>query len=140
LVAAALTRKVIWGAMGFSQLEFRWKGVEREDAEKASQIRARDFDRSIFTINEIRQKLGEPPTKTAWGDMVKADIDIAIQAAKGVGVVDDPDLASNKTTAPKPAAPPNPPKVGPAKPAPGSAPPTRRSSVSASSDEPEEES
>lgn len=132
LIAGALTRKVVWGSLGFSQLEFRWRAVEREDAEKASQIRARDFDRSLFTINEIRAKLGEPPTKTAWGDMVKADIDIAIQAAKGVGVVDDPDLASNKTTAPKP------PTVGPAKPAAGNGPPARRS-TSASSDETEEE-
>lgn len=130
LVAGSLTRKVVWGAMGFSQLAFQWKGVEREDGEKQSQIDARYFDRSIYTVNEIRIKRGEEPTTTAWGNMVKADMDIAIQAAKGVGVIDDPDLASNKTTAPKP------PTVGPAKSAPGNKPASQpRRTMTASSDD-----
>lgn len=114
LVAGGLTRKVIWQAMGFSQLHFRWKGVEREDVEKTSQVYGRYLDRSVFTINEIREKLGEPPAENAWGNMVKADIDIAVQAAKNVGVIDDPDLSSNKTRQQ-----PKQPTVGPAKPAPG---------------------
>lgn len=117
LVAGALTRKVIWQAMGFSQISFQWKGVEREDADKTSQVFGRYFDRSFFTVNEVRKKLGEPPSETAWGNMVKADIDIAIAAAKGVGIVDDPDLKSNNTRPQQPQ--PKPPTVGPAKAAPG---------------------
>lgn len=123
LVAGALTRKVVWAAMGFSQLEFKWKGVEREDGEKQSQIDNRYFVNSIYTVNEIRMKRGDPPTHTAWGDMVKADIDIAIAAAKGAAIVDDPDLNSDGTRAPvAPKTPPKMPPVGPAKPAPGNKP------------------
>lgn len=115
MIAGGFTRKVVWQAMGFTSIHFRWKGVDREDLEKTSQILTRYYTANVFTPNDIRQKLGEPPSTNAWGDMTKSDADIAIAAAKGVGVVDDPDLASNKTRAPAKT----PPTVGPAKPAPG---------------------
>lgn len=115
MIAGALTRKVIWQAMGFSQIHFRWKGVDREDLEKTSQILQRYYQMNVFTPNDILHKLGEPPSVNAWGNMTKSDADIAVAAAKGVGVVDDPDLPSNKTRAPSKA----PPTVGPAKPAAG---------------------
>jgi Phage portal protein len=132
VLANALTRKVVWGAMGYSQLRFVWRGVEREDLEKTSTILTRYYGANVFTPNEIRRKLGEPPAENAWGDMTKSDADIAIQAAKGTGVIDDPDLASNKTR------PQQPPTVGPAKPAPGAKPKQAPPRLAASF-EPEEE-
>ena len=67
---------------------------------------------NVYTPNDIRHKLGEPPADHAWGDMVKSDADIAVQAAKGVGEILDADLGTVKKH-------PAPPAVGPAKPAAG---------------------
>jgi len=136
MIAGAITRKVIWQAMGFSQIHFRWKGVDREDLEKNSQIFVRYYTSNVYTPNDIRAKLGEPPAANAWGNMTKSDADIAIAAAKGVGVVDDPDLSSNKTRAPAKATPPT---VGPAKPAPGNKIGNPRLAAAYDDSEPEDE-
>lgn len=106
MIAGGISRKVIWQAMGFTTIHFRWKGVDREDLEKTSQILVRYYGTNVFTPNEIRRKLGEPPAESVWGDLMKADIDIAVSAAKGVAVIDDPDLSSNKMRPPVPPKPP----------------------------------
>jgi hypothetical protein len=112
MIAGGLTRKVIWQAMGFSQIHFGWKGVDREDLEKTSQILQRYYVMNVFTPNDIRHKLGESPADNAWGNMTKSDSDIAVAAAKGVGEVTGGDLGTVKKHPPPPA-------VGPAKPASG---------------------
>lgn len=111
MIASGLTRKVIWETLGFSQIHFAWKGVDREDLEKTSQILQRYFQINVFTPNEIRHKLGEPPTDNAWGDRTKSDADIAIAAARGVGVIDDPNLSSDGTRPPAKPAPTGPKKI-----------------------------
>lgn len=119
MIAGALTRKVIWEAMGFTQIHMRFLGVDREDLEKTSQILTRYYGANVYTPNDMRRKLGEPPAENAWGNMTKSDADIAIAAAKGAAIVDDPDLKSDGTRPPAPSGPPKMPAVGPAKPAPG---------------------
>lgn len=105
LIASGLTRRVIWGALGFTSIHFGWKGVDREDLEKTSQILQRYYTMNVFTPNEIRHKLGEIPTESVWGDLSKTDADIALAAARGVGIIDDPDLNINKARPPvKPAS------------------------------------
>lgn len=121
MIASGLTRKVIWEAMGFSQIGFAWKGVDREDLEKSSQINQRYYSIGVMTPNEVRHRIGLPPSESVWADLVKPDVDIAIAAARGVGIIDDPDLASNKTRPPV-----KPPTT-----------PSKR--VAAAADEPEEE-
>lgn len=111
LISGGLTRKIIWDTLGFTGIHFAWKGVDREDLDKNSQIFQRYYSINVLTPNEIRHKLGEPPAGNAWGDMTKADADIAVQAAKGVGQVVDKDLGTVKPQPPPPA-------VGPAKPHP----------------------
>lgn len=133
LIAGGLTRKVIWGALGFTSIHFGWKGVDREDLEKTSQIFQRYYTMNTFTPNEIRHKLGESPSTNAWGDMTKSDADIAVQAAKGVGELMDKDLGTLKKVAPPPA-------VGPAKPHPAGFKPKPGLAASRwSPDEPEDE-
>lgn len=105
MIAGGISRKVIWQAMGFSSVHFRWKGVDREDLEKTAQIMSRYVGINVLTPNEVRKKIGEPPTDSVWGDMMKADIDIAVSAAKGVGIIDDPDLNINKARPPVPPKP-----------------------------------
>ena len=104
-IASAITRKIIWEAMGFSQIGFKWKGVEREDIEKSSTVNQRLYTINALTPNEIRHKYGEPPSTSYWADKSKADVDIAIAAARGVGQIDDPNLNSDGVRPPvKPAA------------------------------------
>jgi Phage portal protein len=106
IIAGSLTRKVIWQSMGFSQIHFAWKGVDREDLEKTSQILQRYYSINVFTPNEIRHKLGETESENVWGDRTKSDADIAVAAARGVGVIDDPELSSDQMRPPvKPATP-----------------------------------
>lgn len=111
LIAGQLSRKVIWDTMGFSQIHFEFKGVDREDLDKTSQIMVRYYNANVLSANEIRKKIGEPPATNYWADLVKADIEIAQQAARGVGVVDDPDLNIDKARPPvKPTTTTNKPK------------------------------
>jgi hypothetical protein len=109
MIASSITRKIIWDAMGFTQIGFKWKGVEREDHEKTSTVNQRLYSINALTPNEIRHKYGEPPSDSYWADKTKADVDIAVAAARGTAIVDDPDLNSNKMRPPvppvKPAAP-----------------------------------
>lgn len=131
MIASGITRKIVWGAMKFSQIHFAWKGVDREDLEKTSTILQRYYQINVFTPDEIRHKLGEPPSNNAWGAMTKSDADIAIAAAKGVGEITGGDLKGVVKKHPPPPA------VGPAKPAPGSKPAQRL--LTASYDDPEPE-
>lgn len=111
LIAGGLTRKVIWGALGFTSIHFGWKGVDRENLDITSQIHQRYYSQNVYTPNDIRHIIGLPPATNAWGSMTKSDADIAVAAAKGVGEVLDKDLGTTKKQPPPPA-------VGPAKPHP----------------------
>lgn len=107
MIAGHLTREAIWRALGFYSLQFKWVGLDREDEAATADILTKYYDRNIFTANDIREKLGEPKAENLWGDMTKADVEIAIAAARGSKVVDDPALkpggpAVNPAPAPTP--------------------------------------
>ena len=113
LIAEHVNREAIHGRLGFSQIELQWKGMEREDELASAQVDKLRYETNSVTPNEMRQRRGEPPAQGQWGDMFFADAEIAKQAARNVGVVDDPALHSNGQTAapktpanPKPAQPP----------------------------------
>lgn len=103
LVASAITREAIQGRLGFSQLRLRFPELEAEDEAVLSESYARDYEHNAVTPNEYRKRRGLPPTVSVYGDMLKCEADIAIQAAKGAGEVRDPNL-------PKPATPAKPKK------------------------------
>jgi hypothetical protein len=105
LIGGQITRKLLWDTLGFTQIHFTYKGVDRQDDEKTANIFRTYYGINVYTPNEIREKLGEPPLDLVWGDMVKSDADIAVAAARGVGIIDDPDLASNNTRPPAKPAP-----------------------------------
>lgn len=100
LIADHINRDAIWGRLGFSQIEFRWIGLDREDEQATCDILAKYYDKNVFTPNEIRERLGKPPAENAWGDMTAADVLIAVQAARGAAVIDDADLKSDGTKKP----------------------------------------
>lgn len=105
LIGGQITRKIIWDTMGFTQIHFAYKGVDREDQEKTANVLKTYWSVNAITSNQIREKIGEPPLTQPWGDMLKVDVDIATAAARGVGVIDDPDLPSNKMRPPAKPAP-----------------------------------
>jgi hypothetical protein len=84
-----LTREVLHGKLGFSQLGFRFKGLEREDELANAQIYKLRYEGNAITPNEYRERLGEPPSEGEWGDSNFADVTIATQAAKGAAQVKD---------------------------------------------------
>ena len=99
LIAAHYNREVISGRLGFSQIQFKWLGLERQDEELLSEIDERDYQNNIRTPNEIRQRRGLPPTDSEWGDRFYTDTQIAIQAARGAGQNLDEDLPDSDASA-----------------------------------------
>lgn len=96
LLASHINRDAIETALGFSQIEFRFVGIDREDEAQTSKIFETYYKSNVYTPNAILQKLGEPPAEHAWGDMTFADTQIALSAARGASEVDDPALTGGK--------------------------------------------
>jgi hypothetical protein len=93
LLAAAITRKAIQGRLGFSQLQLRFPELDAEDEGALSETFAKDYQNNLCSVNEHRKRRGMPPTKSPYGDMLKCEVDMAIQAARGAAQVLDPELA-----------------------------------------------
>ena len=98
-VAAYITRETIETRMGFSQLEFRFLGLKRDDKLAEAQIYKIEYEANSCTPNEYRARNNMPPME---GDLTSADVKIAEMAARGTGEIDDPDLpAPRKPAKPK---------------------------------------
>lgn len=82
-MASHINRDAIQGRLGFSQIEFRYVGLDREDEKDNADIFDVYYEDNVITANEQRKKLGMEPTDSPWGDMMYADVQIAIAAAKG---------------------------------------------------------
>lgn len=95
-IESYLNREAIEGKLGFSQIEFAWIGIDRDDEEMLANIHSTYYKTNALTPNEIREKLGRPPLKSKWGDMLFIDTEIAKTAAKGVAEDLDPDLQDGK--------------------------------------------
>jgi hypothetical protein len=92
LIAHYITRESIEGRLGFSQLEFRFLGLKREDKLAEAQIYEIEYANNAATPNEYRARNNLPPMLGQWGDLTSADAEIAKMAARGTGEIDDPDL------------------------------------------------
>ena len=100
-IAAYMTREAILGKLGFSQIEFRFLGLDRDDEEMLANIHKTYYESNALTPNEIREKLGREPLKSKWGDMLCVDAEIAKNATRSLGVDLDPDLPDNSGPTPK---------------------------------------
>lgn len=92
LLAAYITRETIEARLGFSQLEFRYVGLKRDDKKAEAEIYKLEYTNNAATPNEYRARNNMPPLDGEWGDLTYADTQIAMQAARGTGEIDDPDL------------------------------------------------
>jgi hypothetical protein len=104
-VAKSLTRHCIHDRLGFSQLRFRFRGMDREDEDATAQILERRYKINSITPNEVRARFDEPPSASPWADLYFADVEIAMQAARGAKAVLDDDLPKNVTPVPTPPKP-----------------------------------
>lgn len=91
-----LNREVIEGKLGFSQIELRILGLDRDDELDTANIFKARYQSNSITPNEWREKIGEKPLDSPWGNMLFADVQIAMAAARGSAQVDDPDLKDNQ--------------------------------------------
>ncbi len=103
-ISAYITRETIEGLLGFSQLEFRFLGLKRDDQLAEAQIYKEEYTNNAVTPNEYRARNNMEPSESPWADMCYADVQIAVSAARGAKQVDDPDLGPAGEPA-KPAPP-----------------------------------
>ena len=83
LVAEHINREMLHRKLGYTDLEFVWIGLDREDDEAMSRIHGAYLDRDVMLPDEAREKMGLEPLKGGWGQLTKTQRDILIaQAAK----------------------------------------------------------
>ncbi len=87
IIAAHINREAIWGTLGFSQIELVPGGLERVDEKATAEIYDLEYKGNSITPNEHRARRNLPPLDSPFGDMVKAEVDIAVAAAKGAAQV-----------------------------------------------------
>lgn len=98
-IASHLTRGVLHKQLGFTQLVYRFKGIEAEDEENIAKVFETEYRNNAITPNQYRAARGWEPSDNEFADLLRADVDIAIAAAKGAAAVEDNSLPKPK---PKP--------------------------------------
>lgn len=87
--ADQLTREAIQGRLGFSQIEFRFKGLDRDDERTSAEVYRLEYEANAITPNEYRARRGHSLSTSPWADLLFADFQIAYQAARGVQRIAD---------------------------------------------------
>ncbi|WP_198033123.1 phage portal protein [Methylosinus sp. PW1] len=91
-IEAYFTREVLHRKLGHTSLKFQFLGMHRVDEQADAETFERHYKSNAKTPNEWRVSRGLPPLdpkKHPFADMLWADTQIAIAAAKGAAVVDD---------------------------------------------------
>jgi len=100
LLESHLTRDALHKKLGFYQLQFRFKGLERADETAEAERFEIYYTNNLCTPNEWRAKIGMQKSDSKWADLDYADYQIAVAAARGAKVVDDPALTDDQPAAP----------------------------------------
>lgn len=98
LIESYINRESIAARLGFSQIEFKLVGLDREDEKMTADIYEKYYKNNLTTPNEHREKMGMPPSESEWGDMTYVDVEIAKEAAKGAKDVLDDQLQNKQKT------------------------------------------
>lgn len=90
LLESHINRDAIQTRLGFSQIEFRFIGLDREDEKANADIYGVYYENNVITPNEQRKRLGMEPSEGKWGDLNYADVQIATKSkpddpAKSIG-------------------------------------------------------
>lgn len=104
---SCLTRHTINKGMGFTQLEFHFDGLDREDEKELAEIYKIYYQNNLTTPNDFRvNKLGIEKSDNDWADKTYGDMQIAIGSARrgsdagSADLLDDPATVKNKQAAP----------------------------------------
>lgn len=97
-LAAYITRESIHGRLGFSQLQFNFLGLKRDDKKAEAEIYKLEYESNATTPNEYRARNRQPPLDSPWSDLTHADVEIAQMAARGAAEVDDPALPAGRSS------------------------------------------
>lgn len=92
-IAQHITRDALRDKLGFTQVLFKFKGIEADDQLNLAKVYEVEYRSNAITPNQYRLQRGEAPMDSPWGDLTKADVDIAIAKAKGKPV--DPSKKGN---------------------------------------------
>lgn len=92
-VASQLTRESIQQRLGYSQLEFHFLGLDREDEVAEAEIFEREYRNNATTPNEYRARRGRPLSLSPWADLTYADVQIAQSEARGTKSFVDENLS-----------------------------------------------
>lgn len=100
-----ITDQALHRKLGFTQLRLQFKGIEAEDEMNIAKVFETDYRNNALTPNEYRKRRGWKPLEHQFADLLKADVDIAVSAAKGTAIVDDEDLNIHLERPPEKPAP-----------------------------------
>ena len=104
-IAQHFTYEALHRKLGFTQLQFKFKGIEAEDELNLAKVFETDYRNNARTPNEYREERGQPPLDNPFANLTKADVDIAVAAARGSAIVEDSMLHPQtpvKTAPPEP--------------------------------------
>lgn len=108
-IQSKFTREALVKRLGFTQLRFRFKGIESDDELNIAKVYETEYRNNALTPNEYRLRRGWKPLDHQFSDLLRADVEIATAAARGTAVVDDEDLNIHLERPPaKPAPAPKP--------------------------------
>jgi hypothetical protein len=93
-ISSHLTRDVLHQKLGFSQLRFKFVGLDREDELANAQISKIRYEANAITPNEYRNRLGEAPAENEWGDLT-----LTSKTSTGFNVVLQPTLSTTSIAA-----------------------------------------
>jgi HK97 family phage portal protein len=82
-ICAYFNREIIWGRLGYTNIELTPGGLDREDEKATADIYEKEYKGNAITPNEYRARRNMPPLESKFGDMIYADVQIAVEGAKG---------------------------------------------------------
>jgi hypothetical protein len=81
-LSEAYTYEVLHKRLGWTDIEFAFKGLDDPDQLTKSQIQQRDYQMNAIVPDEIRQDKGRPPLPGGWGKLTSGQMQILIAQAK----------------------------------------------------------
>jgi len=105
-VASQISREAIHSKLGFTQLDMRFKGIETDSELNLAKVFETEYRNNAMTPNGYREKRGWKPIDNAFADLTRADVDIAVAAARGSAVIADDKLHPSSPVESAPLEPP----------------------------------
>lgn len=101
-----ITREVLHQKLGYTQLKFRFLGVDQEDQQALAETFEIEYKNNAITPNEYREKRNMPPLTNQFSNLTFADTQVAMMAARNLKKMEDTNLVdesieNKKTTSKK---------------------------------------